>query len=305
MQRSLIIAAALAAVGASAFAQSSVTVYGRLNLSVERQEAGTGPTNTVMQNNSSRWGIKGSEDIGGGLKAGFQLESGFNAANGTTGAAFWGRQSEVNLSGGFGMVRLGNFTSEAYYATSDYIGMHNHDTGTSSDALYTYLGRDASKLAYRSPSFGGATLEVATTVATPAQADTLDLALNYVAGPMHLGAGYQKDGSSNQLAVRGLYELGAITLGGYFQRSDVAVAGTRNTFRLAAAYAMGNASLHADVGRASDFSNVVNSSATQMTLAYNYNLSKRTKVYTFYTKVNADVAAADFSSLAVGVRHNF
>ena len=305
MQRTLIIAAALAAVGASAFAQSSVTVYGRLNVTVERQEVGTAPTNTVMQNNSSRWGIKGSEDLGGGMKAGFQLESGFSPANGTTGAAFWGRQSEVNLSGGFGMVRLGKFTSEAYFATADYVGMHNHDTGTSSDALYTYLGRDTNKIAYRLPAFGGASLEVGTTVSAPGQDDTLDLALNYVAGPLHLGAGYQKEGSSNQMAVRGLYEMGALTVGGYFQRSDLVVVGTRNTVRLAAAYGIGQGSLHLDVGRAGDFSNAANTGASQMTVGYNHNLSKRTKVYTFYTKINADVAANDFSSLAVGVRHNF
>jgi predicted porin len=304
MQRSLIIAAALAAVGTGAFAQN-VTVYGRLNVTVERQEAGTGPTNTVMQNNSSRWGIKGSEDLGGGMKAGFQLESGFNPATGTAGGSFWGRQSEVNLSGGFGTVRLGNFTSEAYFATADYVGMHNHDTGTSSDALYTYLGRDTNKVAYRLPAFGGATLEIGTTISSPTQQDTLDLALNYVKGPLHLGAGYQKDGDSNQFALRGLYEMGALTVGGYYQRSDIAVAGTRNNFRFAAAYGIGQGSLHLDVGRAGDFSNAANTGASQMTLAYNYNLSKRTKVYTFYTKVNADAAAADFSSLAVGVRHNF
>ena len=139
MQRSLIIAAALASVGSSAFAQSTVTVYGRLNVTIERQKIGN-LNDTKMQNNSSRWGLKGSEDLNGGMKAGFQIESGFSPATGAASSPFWSRQSEVNLSGGFGMVRLGNFTSEAYYATADYVSMHNHDTGTSSDAFYAYLG---------------------------------------------------------------------------------------------------------------------------------------------------------------------
>ena len=43
----------------------------------------------------------------------------------------------------------------------------------------------------------------------------------------------------------------------------------------------------------------------QFTLAYNYNLSKRTKLYAFYTKIDTDVSGADFSSIATGVRHNF
>lgn len=306
MQRSLIIAAALASFGASAFAQSTVNVYGRLNLTIERQKSGNGPNDWVMQNNSSRFGLRGSEDLGGGLKAGFEIEHGFNPATGAQSQTnFWARQSEVRLSGGFGMVRLGNFTSEAYYATADYVGMHNHDTGTSSDALYTYLGRDTNKIAYRTPSIGGAKFEVAITEAGANPDRTIDLAANWDSGPLQLGAGYQKDGSNNQFAVRGLYEMGALTFGGYVQRADLDVVGRRTAFRLAAAYAIGNTSLHADFGSAGDYSNVNNSGAKQFTLGANYNLSKRTKVYTFYTKLDSDIASNDFSSVAVGVRHNF
>ncbi len=73
MKKTLLAAAALASLGSSAFAQSAVTIYGRLNLSIERQEPASGDTNWVMQNSTSRWGLKGVEDLGGGLKAGFQL----------------------------------------------------------------------------------------------------------------------------------------------------------------------------------------------------------------------------------------
>jgi predicted porin len=315
MQRSLIIAAALASVGASAFAQSTVTLYGRVNVTIERQKDVADNSNTVMQNSSSRWGLKGSEDLGGGMKAGFQLESGFNPANGTASTTFWGRQSEVNLSGSFGMVRLGNFTSEAYYATSDYVGMHNHETGTSSDAFYAYVGRNTGKIAYRTPSFGGATFEASITEAGANPDRTLDLAVNYDAGPLHLGAGYGKDGDVNQFAVRGLYEMGAFTVGGYVQRDEDHWGtgfGTRTTLRLAGMYTMGNTELHANWGRAGDYSNVANSSANQYTLGVNQNLSKRTKVYGFYTKLGGDGAnfyalgnGVPKSSLAIGVRHNF
>ena len=68
-----------------------------------------------------------------------------------------------------------------------------------------------------------------------------------------------------------------------------------------------------NVGRANSWSKVDDSAATQWTLGYNYNLSKRTKVYTYYTKINnkkaaeygTGVAGDDFSSFALGVRHNF
>jgi predicted porin len=317
MQRSFLIAAALASVGASAFAQSNVTLYGRLNVSIERQKNDAGATNTVMQNSSSRFGLKGTEDLGGGMNAGFQIESGFNPANGaaTGGTNFWSRQSEVNLGGSFGKVRLGNFTSEAYYATSDYIGMHNHETGTSSDAFYAYLGRNSSKVAYRTPGFSGATLEGAVTEGGTGNR-TFDFALNYDAGPMHLGAGYEKNSPTNknakQFAIRGLYELGAFTVGAYVQRDTDGYGvnyGNRTTYRLSGMYAMGNTEFHANYGHAGDYSKRVgDDAANQYTLAINQNLSKRTKIYGFYTKVsdsNLKVYGGDFSSFAVGVRHNF
>ena len=136
MKRSLFLAALATLTSGAALAQSSVTVYGRLNESVERQKDGD-TSITALQNNASRIGFKGTEDLGGGLKAGFVLESGMSPDTGNAPAPFWGRQSEVNLSGAFGTVRLGAWTPDSYFATSDYIGMHNHETGDSSDAFYT------------------------------------------------------------------------------------------------------------------------------------------------------------------------
>ena len=64
-------------------------------------------------------------------------------------------------AGGFGAVRLGRFIAESYYATADYVSMHNHDTGSSSDAFYAYVMPDASKIAYRTPTLGGLTVDAA------------------------------------------------------------------------------------------------------------------------------------------------
>ena len=315
MHRHLIAAAALVAVSSSAFAQSAVTIYGRVNLSVESQETLDGVNDTKMQNSASRWGIKGIEDIGGGLKAGFVLESGFNPANGQANSPFFGRQSEVNLGGNWGMVRLGNFTSEAYYASADYVSMHNHDTGTSADVLYAYLARDNNKIAYRTPSFGGATIEVAVTEAGSEPDRSYDAALNWDSGPLHLGAGYQKNGDANQFAFRGLYELGNFTFGGYVQRDEDgygAGLGSRTTYRLSGMYTMGNTEFHLNWGHAGDYDNSVGDLSTdQWTVGLNYNLSKRTKLYTFYTALNGDgenfygQAFGIKNSFAVGVRHNF
>jgi predicted porin len=314
MNRTLIVAAIATLATSAAMAQSSVNIYGRFNVTAEAQDS-NGKKTKVLQNNSSRIGFKGVEDLGGGLKAGFILEHGFNADTGLPSGAFWGRQSEVNLSGGFGMLRLGRFTSEAYFATSDYIGMHNHETGTSSDSLYAYIGRDTNKVAYRTPEFvKGLTIEAAVSANenSSANARSYDVAANYQIGALHLGAGYEKFGTAKQFAATALYEAGSFVFGGMIQRDTNgwgANLGDRTNFRGSVAYMFGSNELHLNVGKSGEYSKLKGSDATQFTLGYNYNLSKRTKVYTFYTKTNDEKKVygfgGDFSSLAFGLRHNF
>jgi predicted porin len=308
--KTLALGAALTLAAATG-AHAQVTLYGRINLTAESQKSG-GQTLRVLQNNSSRWGIKGSEDMGAGLKAGFQLESGFSADTGAAASSFWGRQSEVNLSGGFGTLRLGNFTSEAYYATADYVSNHNHDTGTSSDAFYAYIGRNGNKVAYRLPEFAkGLSLEAAVSLKETAASQTTDLALNWTIGDLQLGAGYEKNGTADQMAVRAYYSVGDFGVGGYVQRDKNAwgaASGSRTNTRLTAMYTPGQSEFHVNVGAAGKLGSMTDSDARQFTLGYNYKLSKRTKVYTFYTKVDdgaARVYGGDFSSVALGVRHNF
>jgi predicted porin len=333
-QTTIVAALALLAAGAAS-AQSSVTIYGRMNVSAEQQEnIGATGKQKVLQNSASRLGFKGTEDLGGGLKAGFQLEHGLNADTGaaTSGAAgFWGRQSEVNLSGGFGMIRMGRFTSEAYFATADYISMHNHDTGTSEDKLYAYIGRNSNKIAYRTPEFvKGLTLEGAVSAGEGAAGAkrNYDFAANWALGALQLGAGYEKadsgfaGASAKQYGVRALYEAGPLVFGAYVQRDTNgygANLGNRTTVRGSVAYNFGANELHFNYGQAGNYSKLGDSKASQMTVAYNYNLSKRTKVYAFYTTVNNNQlnyfgvgtrpsATADFrdpKAFALGVRHNF
>jgi len=328
MKRSLsIIALATLACGA-ATAQSSVTLYGRVNTSLERQKIGD-ETLSSMENNSSRWGLKGTEELGGGLKASFLLESGFSSDTGA-GTGGFTRESWVALeSASAGKLRFGNVSATAvYFATADYISNHNHDTGSSADALYFYQGTSTDTVAYTSPTFGGLVFEAQAGLDDGAGSRTYVLAANYDAGPLHLGGGYV-NGTDNyfggdkgkQYALRASYDLGPLTLGGYFMRDNIEdTAGgdlSRNAFRLAAMYTIGSGELHANFGVAGklkgDAGSIDGTGAKQFTLGYNHNLSKRTKVYAFYTKVDnkeaatyaTGVAGADFSSVALGIRHNF
>ena len=313
--RKLALAATLATLAcAPVFAQSSVTLYGRLNLTVESVKAGDEDRQGEVRDNASRIGFKGTEDLGGGLKAGFQIEHGFDATNGQAASAFWGRQSEVNLGGSFGTVRLGRFTSEAYYATADYVSLHNHDTGDSADAFYLPISaitdRNRNKVGYRSPVLGGLVLHAALGLKEGTDTDQLyDFAADYDRGPLHLGAGFEKLGDVKQYAARALYEFGSTTVGGYIEHASIPLLGNATHFRIAVMQTVGASEFHFNVGRAGEYSNWDQSDALQWTLAYNYNLSKRTKVYAYYTAIDKDdvlkAYGGDFNALAVGIRHNF
>ena len=101
-------------------------------------------------------------------------------------------------------------------------------------------------------------------------------------------------------------------VGGYFDK--IQGASERNAWRVAGMYTLGNSEFHLNYGATDDDDNIGNNSgAKQWTVGYNYNLSKRTKVYGFYTKIDNEnlasygtgIAGANFNSYAVGIRHNF
>ena len=351
MKRSLVFIT-LAAVGSTAaLAQSSVTVYGRINTTVESQkDVGAKGSVTVVQNNSSRWGLKGSEDLGGGLKANFLLESGFASDTGVNSGGLFGRESWVGLSGGFGAYKMGNLTGATalYYATSDYIGMHNHETGTSSDAFYIGAGNTKNALSYKTPSFGGAAVELQyglKETKDKAKKDTFAVVGTFEMGGLYIGGGVSTGASSfslldeegesleftsqkgREIGIAALYSMGPFAVGTSFIRNElkdptVGASSTsgkfkRDAFRVSAMYTLGSSEFHVNVGLAgklkSEGETLEKSDALQYTIAYNYNLSKRTKVYAFYSAINnkdninyntyAD--GKDPSYLAVGLRHNF
>ena len=329
LNQKLLFSAVLAAAALPVCAQSNLQIYGRVNTTIEQQKLG-GETVRGVFNNSSRIGFKGAEDLGQGNKVGFILESGFasdNGAGSASGGLDFGRQSELFVQGQAGMLRLGNFTSESYFATADMVSMHNHDTGASSDTLYAWFYRDTNKLAYRTPVMANTWVEVAYGFHEKqgSQKNMWDVAANYENGNLGLGLGLTDHGADRQMALRASYSIQQWTLGGYVQRVESAKHSSTeenwNNYRLAAAYSMGNTELHANVGYAD---RKAGKSATQWTLGANHHLSKRTKLYATYSRVNnganadygyginstLETAAGaatgqNFSALAIGVRHNF
>src|SRR6202045_1088271 len=123
MKKSLLALAALGTFAGVAHAQSSVTLYGIVDAGfVYNNNSGGHKLYATSAGNlqGDRWGLRGTEDLGGGLKALFVLENGFNAFNGTLGQKGdeFGRQAYVGLSSQFGTVTLGR----QYDSVVDYTG---------------------------------------------------------------------------------------------------------------------------------------------------------------------------------------
>lgn len=321
MTQIMLAAAAVCAAGV-AHAQSNVSIYGQISNTVEFQKEGSDKA-TKVESGGSLIGFQGTEDLGGGLKAGFILESEFESDTGAgdaNGGLSFAAKSELFLEGdSWGAVRLGNFTLPSALATMDVVSMHNADYGTSADALYEDVNNqdgNGNTLSWRSPEWNGVVAEVSTRFDEQAKdsKNLYDLAVNYTASDaLSFGAGYTQHDKDKQFGLRASYAVGDWAFGAYVQRNDTVDQGKRTALRLAAMYTMGANEFHLNVGRAGKWSKVADSSATQYTVAYNYNMSKRTKLYAFYTtvknKAGADygvnAAGADFRSVAFGIRHSF
>src|SRR5438105_13924062 len=109
MKKSLLALAVLGAFAGAASAQSSVTLFGVVDVNVKSVKNADTTTRQVGTDGlaSSRLGFRGIEDLGGGLQAGFWIEGAMTPDDGTAGGQQWRRRSTVSLLGGFGEVRLG------------------------------------------------------------------------------------------------------------------------------------------------------------------------------------------------------
>ncbi|MES2009384.1 MAG: porin [Pseudomonadota bacterium] len=159
------LAALAAAVPMLASAQSTVTLYGVVDTGIEyvnnvgAAKDGVARVNTLTGTVPSRWGIRGTEDLGGGLKSLFVLESGFAPDSGTSnqGARLFGRQALVGLSGPWGQVALGRQYTMLFWATldPDILGPNVYGSGS----LDSYLpnARADNAVSYKG-TFGGFTV---------------------------------------------------------------------------------------------------------------------------------------------------
>jgi len=241
MKKSLIALAVLGSVAGMAQAQSSVTLYGLADVwvgSTKSETNGVGTSVTKVNGGglaTSRFGLKGSEDLGGGLKANFQLEQGFNIDNGTAGnstgtagSQAFDRQAWVGLSGGFGEVQFGKT-----WSSYDDIRLSANDNFNAivAASFRTWVGyndRPVNSIKYLSPTFGGFSGSVTyglgeDKTATTSAGSLLSIGAQYANGPLFVGFAHQQEKAGNTFQPAALSAENAI---GTVNQLVVAVGGT-------------------------------------------------------------------------------
>lgn len=343
MKKSFVLLALAAAAATTAQAQTTnVTLFGIVDASLRQVKNGGDSVSSLASGgiNSSRLGVRGVEDLGGGLRAGFWLEHGFNLDTGTQtdSARFWNRRSTVSLIGGFGEVRLGRDFTPIYTAWSDFDAFGDNGVGAGgkfSDRVGTNadtLTRSDNQVSVFLPALGGVYGQLSVAAGEGAAGRKLTAArVGYAAGPLNVTLALGRTdvttvGGQDQLdttVVGGSYDLGFARLMGSWRQNEFGSAKVSVT-SIGATVPMGSGTVRVSFTRADGKGRtpagtlIDANDADQIALGYVHALSKRTSIYASYARVANDGnatyavgtppalgAGATSTGAEFGVRHSF
>lgn len=347
MKKSLIVLATLGALTGSAVAQSSVTLFGVIDVNL-RYAKSSGNTVKLLGTDGlsgSRLGVRGTEDLGGGLKAGFWLEAALNPDTGTVDTTrFWGRRATVSLMGDFGEVRLGRSKTSVRLHIDDFDPYTTTGLGDVSK-VYSSLGSNADTLnrvdnevSYVLPgNLGGLYGSVDVTAGENSNVNAApgvtsggkkmqSFRLGYKVGGLNVAGGYASTTAAAQqkytlTSAGAAYDFGML-------RASVNYSETKYNGRQQKITALG---LIVPLGQGQILASYADSKANAAAAAlsgvgdaklfavgYVYNLSKRSALYANYAQIENQgngtfsvsgspaVAKGNKSSgFDVGMRHNF
>lgn len=351
MKKTVAAMAVFGAFAGVAQAQSSVNLYGLVDAYVgkasfktttaaESKDTSVGNSLSSGGLNGSRWGLRGSEDLGGGLKANFQLEAGFSVDNGTAATpAGFNRTSKVGLSGGFGSIDLGRqytqlftlvdgFDAQGTSSFSSAIsGIFGAASGAAAGGLAPALRWNDSVL-YSTPNFGGFSGAVQYAFgengsATASAGHSVGLSAGYANGPLAVKGVHESVQSAGPVATtaksNGLgvsYDFSVVKVMAQFiaQKSGLTTGNKENGYVLGVVVPMGSGGIYASVARENVKTNATGLKVARSTAAsieYRHDLSKRTTVYAGFNNTKfEDARTALFTTTrdrvyGVGMRHRF
>jgi predicted porin len=349
MKKSLLALAVLGAFAGGASAQSSVTIYGQIDQGITKGNGGTaanqGANGTskawqIKQAHSSRLGFRGNEDLGGGLSAQFLIEhrfqpdTGAGSSSGTATSVFWDGGSYVQLtSAAVGSVYFGRWYTPAFWInlkTDPFAYDGVAQVGSKGFANFLTPGpngpgvRTSNTVGYKTPNWGGLTANVATGLGEGSTTNGRDTGLNveYTAGPIYAGFGYEKvkgvvSGAAAGSGVDGnslvnigfAWNFGVVRPMAYYARSKTGPTSalTNKMVSIGATAPIGPGVLKAVYYRLDPDGDT--NTQTKFGIGYDYFLSKRTRIYGDYSTAKQETTAAtkltNNNAFNLGVRHDF
>ncbi len=260
-KKNLVATAALLALAGAAHAD--VKLYGSLDIGIGSYQTAGGKSVTKVEGGNmmtSFFGLAGSEDLGGGLKAEFAIESFLAPDNGAmlsnNAGNFWGRASNVALSGGFGKVAIGQYDNPLFTSGYTYNPLGSSMTFSPTMRHLSYLGQTSvefdtetkttlntgvgfdtgwvNSLTYESPVFSGFQVVAQFAPKETKEAKTADsyaVAGIYNAGPLSATLTYAKGGNTSKIVS------GKNTVTGYFANQKVTDLGASYDFGVVKAFA--------------------------------------------------------------------
>jgi predicted porin len=319
MQVKRLAAALVAATPLFAAAQTNVTLYGVVDAAIESSDNGTAGRHTMVQSgdqSTSRIGFRGTEDLGNGLKAIFNLEAGIAIDTGNsdmsgTNSALFQRRAVVGLEGAFGTLTLGReyspvasvaaasdeFGQGFYGSNLSAFGTASPNTGTSYSRLTRRL---ANSVNYKSASWAGFKLLAAyaagenTDLNAPGSSsrDLKSLGAEYTLGNLYIGGAYAETKRLNinndkEYAIGAAYkfdQFGGLDIKGNYMVADAYGPNNRFTqWNLGAGFPFGASKVLANFQQ----NKLQNGAKGKVwAVAYTYSLSKRTNVYASYADLN-------------------
>jgi predicted porin len=337
MDKKILSAAIIAALAAPVAAVADTTLYGQLHMSagaLDDEGVFGAPTDSMqVRSHASRLGVKGSEDLGGGLKANFLLEWEVNpdeTGDTTSGndAGFARRNQWVGLSGdNWGEVRVGRHDTPLKMAQGKFDQFNDMD----GDIGNIFQGeiRSDNVLAYLSPNWNGLSFAAAgiageATLAEEAAGndktgltDIYSLAAMYSNGPLFVSLAYDdydatagSGASDNLFRAVATYQFGDLQVGGlYTMGEDECNSCDNDGWGLSAKYSIGNIDLKGQYLDATYEDGLGNPDIEGQlwSLGVDYNFSKRTTAYFVFTQGEEEIGAASTEGdyTAVGVIHKF
>lgn len=292
-------AAMLALAGTSAHAQ--VTLYGRADLGVVHESGGAAGSVTKLSSGAmspSRLGVKAAFDLGDGLKAKAQFETGVCADSNNnpsgeycTGGTFMGRRATLGLEGGFGELSLGRQFTPAF------LNIDNFDpfgTGTAGkvDNLFRTSYRANNSIVYSIPSIpsvAGLTGSVMYAFGETQGDNTANrqtgASVGYTAGSFSVGVGFNDARAADHTATKDAnigasYDFGVATINALYQHST-----GRNQYMVGTTIPAAGGTIMASFVSAKDRSTAGND-ATQVGVGYTRPINKMLKAYVAYAQIN-------------------